>query len=188
MVRLFLVTSVCLALGFYQLSGGANFEPVDWRKTKPELQPAQLTEVAAEADARVRSQDAAQPLEIDLPLLLAGTPRTRRLVGPTAPTPSEHLVALGPQYDPDLVWERIFEPVEEKPAIIEIQPDFRRVTGDYVNMRTGPGTEFLVVGTLAQHSEVEILEDPGEGWVKLQELTTGNKGWMSEKMLQKVQF
>lgn len=71
---------------------------------------------------------------------------------------------------------------------VEVEPDFRRVTGNRVNMRNGPGTQYSIVGKLLRDDEVEVLQDPGIGWVKLQVMETGRIGWMSSKLLSKIRY
>jgi len=58
--------------------------------------------------------------------------------------------------------------------------DIRMVSGNMVNMRTGPGTEFRAVERLARGTLVAILEEPGNGWVMLEVLDTGETGWMAD--------
>jgi uncharacterized protein YraI len=66
--------------------------------------------------------------------------------------------------------------------VVEI--DYRRVTGNRVNLRAGPGTSFGVVDTLRRGDEVEVLQDPGTGWVKLRSFEGNSIGWMSGQFLQ----
>jgi uncharacterized protein YgiM (DUF1202 family) len=68
--------------------------------------------------------------------------------------------------------------VEEEPAA-----DMRKVTAARVNMRQGPGQNFSVVAKLNNGDEVEILQDPGDGWVKLKVMDSGRIGWMADFLL-----
>lgn len=61
--------------------------------------------------------------------------------------------------------------------------DIRTVTGNRVNVRGGPGTDFSVVTRLVRGDEVEILEDNGDGWVRLRPLDGGTEGWMADFLL-----
>lgn len=61
--------------------------------------------------------------------------------------------------------------------------DLRRVSGHSVNLRTGPGTGFGRVASLKRGTEVIVLRDPGEGWIKLRVEDTGRIGWMAETLL-----
>lgn len=58
--------------------------------------------------------------------------------------------------------------------------EIREVTGNMVNMRTGPGTEFSTVGKLAKGTQVTVLAEPGEGWIMLEVRETGETGWMAD--------
>lgn len=61
--------------------------------------------------------------------------------------------------------------------------DIRSVSGAAVNVRGGPGTNFSVVNRLVLGDEVEVLQDPGEGWVQLRPLNGGPVGWMASFLL-----
>ena len=69
------------------------------------------------------------------------------------------------------------------PAISEPTVDMRKVTGTLVNMRNGPGTRFHVVDQLSRGASVEVLADPGEGWVRLKVTESNRVGWMSDDFL-----
>ena len=56
--------------------------------------------------------------------------------------------------------------------------DIREVTGNRVNMRTGPGTNYAVVSTLSKGAEVEVIGSEGD-WVNLK-LPAGATGWMAD--------
>jgi hypothetical protein len=62
--------------------------------------------------------------------------------------------------------------------------DRRTVTGTRVNLRGGPATSFEVVTQLLQGVEVEVLDDTGDGWVRLRTVDDEFVGWMSEDFLQ----
>ena len=61
--------------------------------------------------------------------------------------------------------------------------DIRTVSGNRVNVRGGPGTDFGIVTRLVRGDEVEILEDNGDGWVRLRLLGGGTEGWMADFLL-----
>ena len=60
------------------------------------------------------------------------------------------------------------------------QRDQREVTGNVVNMRAGPGTEFEKTGSAVRGTQVTVLEDPGNGWLMLEVVDTGETGWMAD--------
>jgi len=61
--------------------------------------------------------------------------------------------------------------------------DIREVTAARVNMRNGPGQTFNVLAKLTAGQQVEILQDPGDGWVKLRVVDNGRVGWMADFLL-----
>lgn len=58
--------------------------------------------------------------------------------------------------------------------------DIRRVSGDLVNMRGGPGTRYDRIGKLRKNDKVVVLQEPGNGWIKLRVVDTGRVGWMAD--------
>ncbi|EPX76343.1 SH3 domain-containing protein [Salipiger mucosus] len=149
MNKLIPVTFGFLGLAWYEMSGGADFQPA-----VSDPQPA----MAAQADTR--SAEEAQQAQ------LAAARRT------TAPAPDAARTAAAdsaPAVDP------------EKAAALA--PELRRVSGSRVNVRTGPGTRFSVVTQFVRNDRVEVLADPGEGWVKLRSEDTGRVGWMSDRFV-----
>lgn len=71
------------------------------------------------------------------------------------------------------------EAVREPESVQQIS-DIRRVDGDVVNLREGPGTGYGAVATLTKGTEVAVLEEPGNGWIELQVIGTGRTGWMAD--------
>lgn len=58
--------------------------------------------------------------------------------------------------------------------------DLREVAGTRVNMRDGPGTSFAVVSQLSRGDQVIVLQNTGDGWLKLQVVETSRVGWMAD--------
>jgi len=194
-MRLIIVTFLILGFGFYYLSGGSDFEPADWREVRApaiDVEPIDANVVTPSEQNTVNAQPSEAPTTHSATPVVQFTqpnvPTTRRLASVSAPTPIEERAELGP--DPSA------QPVVTKANFAEIlptgftavSPDFRHVSANRVNMRAGPGTQFSVVGNLQRHSEVEVLQDPGHGWVELEVLETGAVGWMSANMLRKTNF
>ena len=61
--------------------------------------------------------------------------------------------------------------------------DIRTVSGNRVNVRGGPGTDFNIVGKLVRGDAVEIIEDNGNGWVLMRSVETGAQGWLADFLL-----
>lgn len=200
MVRYIAISFGVLGLGFYELSGGSDFEPAQWRDVKaPAVEESVLEKPAEDVaathipvietnDEEKRVVQAALSAKEENPLLiLASVPTTRRLVGAAAPTPTTERTILGPEEQKAVALTSNQDRFAQATAIEEA-PDFRRVSGNRVNMRNGPGTEYSVIGKLVRGNDVQVLQDPGFGWVKLQVVETGRVGWMSASLLKKIEF
>jgi len=61
--------------------------------------------------------------------------------------------------------------------------DVRKVSGNRVNVRGGPGTDYNVVSRLVRGDAVEIIEDNGDGWVLMRPVDGGEEGWMADFLL-----
>lgn len=61
--------------------------------------------------------------------------------------------------------------------------DIRQISGNRVNMRMGPGTKYSVAAKLDRGTEVEVLQSPGNGWLKLRVQDSGRVGWMAEYLV-----
>ncbi|WP_418594579.1 SH3 domain-containing protein [Ponticoccus sp. (in: a-proteobacteria)] len=76
------------------------------------------------------------------------------------------------------------EPSVAEPAIAEPQrADLRVVVGSRVNLREGPATSYAVVTQLLQGEFVEVLDETGDGWVRLRAVDGNNEGWMAASLL-----
>ncbi len=71
------------------------------------------------------------------------------------------------------------------PEFLDGDVEFRTVTGTRVNLRDGPATSYPVVTQLFEGDEAEVLDQTGDGWVRLRTLDGVNVGWMSEDFLQR---
>jgi hypothetical protein len=185
-----------LGLSFYELSGGADFDPEALRLSRVEAGPikqglpkiAQATADKGQANAAVTAVD------------LAVSEKVKEVV--SAPQQS-----IPEQSEPVEVTQAAFTPLTtEEPAGSIILPslivpsqtavsapepttqlvqEVRFVSGNRVNVRGGPGTNFDVVGSLTRGSEVVVLAENGEGWVEMQSLDGATIGWMADFLLEK---
>ena len=64
-----------------------------------------------------------------------------------------------------------------------VDGDVRRASGNRVNVRGGMSTNYGVVSKLTRGAEVRILEDNGNGWVRMQPMDGGEAGWMADFLL-----
>ncbi|MCH2165861.1 MAG: SH3 domain-containing protein [Marinovum sp.] len=208
MTRFIIASFAMLAWAFYELSGGVDYvpkvqaEPIftpvvvradtsnmsrDQRRlatpsttVKTALAQTKRTPLTNTAPttqivhAALAVPDAAEtqlfPLETATPTVTAAA---------AAPEPKAHAngfveIAVAPKIEV----ATLSAPREEiDPTVTK---DIRQVTGNRVNMRTGPGTSFSVVSKLQQGSDVEVLEDTGDGWLKLRVMESGRVGYMAD--------
>ncbi len=61
--------------------------------------------------------------------------------------------------------------------------DIRSVSGNRVNVRGGPGTDYGIVSRLVRGDAVEIITDNGDGWVQMRPIDGGPVGWMADFLL-----
>ncbi|MBY6002883.1 SH3 domain-containing protein [Salipiger bermudensis] len=187
-----------LSLAWYEMSGGAEFEPGTQTVNLPTIDfaSAESDEMLAAEAARAETVDlttvapaAATQAKADRPAVdkLGVTLASAAAVPQPAVEPEKavEVAALDTRSDATVegaTVERVVFGAEPEPVLAP-ELDLRRVTGNVVNMRNGPSTGFPVVSQLRRGDEVEVLADPGEGWVKLQVLETNRVGWMSARFL-----
>ncbi len=195
MYRVILLTFGFMGWAWYEMSGGAEFEPgengvtlVAAVDTQP--LPAATTQVAKAQTASdidkidvTRADTTGAALTDVTPLddLVEPVKTSFVTVLPTI-TVTQPKAALsnaslrtdsGPLVTPAVV--------NEASSI-----DIRAVTGSRVNLRDGPSTNYGVVTQLLRGEEVEVLTDDGSGWVELRALDGDNVGWMSASFLASV--
>lgn len=195
-MRYIIITFGFLGFAFYEMSGGADFdaeatrmarvdapiaveeEPLDTvvAVTQPVL-PENVTRVALNLSS---VQDVVRP---------ARTLQTQ--VAPPAPEGVEPTLAAVSEEEPTIILPSllgdavVITPVDfsDDTPVAPIGVEIRAVSGNSVNVRGGPGTNYSVVNRLKRGDEVEILQDPGQGWVKLRPVSGGPIGWMADFLL-----
>jgi hypothetical protein len=129
----------------------------------------------------------AELLTMELPEQMVALPEP----DPETETETENAAATAPETLSSL---EAFASAEPDPSIdaaiaaaigqVVATPDtLRWVKEDVVNLRTGPGLTFERVTQLRKGTEVAILEDPGNGWLNVQEVDGYNSGWVAEWLL-----
>ena len=192
MVRLFVLTFGFLGWAWFELSGGSEFEPGNNGLTllaKVEAEPLPLTVTTASVSAvDVPEVTRADSGGADLATVSAASfPEQTRVVTvvPHPARPKATPVASEP------VKLALAETVVKGETIVAapvaaaepVKIDYRTVTGNRVNLREGPGTSFGVVTQLRRGDDVEVLQDSGNGWVKLRAFDGNDIGWMSDDFL-----
>ncbi|MCR8549369.1 SH3 domain-containing protein [Salipiger sp. P9] len=177
MTRFILLTFGFLGWAWYEMSGGAGFEAGTPLEPVASLEEDRLPEVAraetGAADLTSVAQTRAKPAIAPVPKLDITLVAAKPVELPSAAPVRAVDVAAAPV---------VSDAAPVVPAL-ESLPDLRLVTGSRVNMRNGPGTGFSVVSRLVRGDKVEVLADPGQGWVKLKVVETNRIGWMSDDFL-----
>jgi hypothetical protein len=176
-----IATFVFLALVFYQASGGADYQPsassLQAQKRAVPAAPAEPARTAAPAAAPAADMDATAGVTLAAARAQPEAPGDFDMPEPgndglfsTVVMPSG--ATMAPQ-----------APATAAPVVSASATDVRAVGGNRVNMRAGPGTGYGVLTTLSRGDRVIVLDDPGQGWVKLRVQDGGRVGWMAASLL-----
>lgn len=178
-----------LGFAFYELSGGSEFEPASARIAaahpaviEPEAQV--IAAIASEVTPATQTINTASITKID------STPSVTRVsLNLTNVTEAaEQVVATTPA----TVTDSADTPQIILPSLIAttdtfdttpVDDDIRTVSGNRVNVRDGPSTDYGIVSKLQRGETVQILEDSGDGWVRIQPVDGGKTGWMADFLL-----
>lgn len=176
MNKYILIAFAVMAMAFYELSGGADFEPgsnslVIFAEPKAvKLEPKPVPEIVARAETGSIGLTEVAPI--------------RALVEPAAPIADPIVTPVALASDGDIPSQdsvSVAVPEDKVQETVPLpQPDFRFVEGDRVNLRGGPGTAYAVVRKLVRNDMVEILADEGNGWLHLRDTATGDEGWIAD--------
>lgn len=211
MFRFILVSLGFLGWAFYEMSGGSDFDPVATRMARieplaetPFDAPAENSNqvVLASASGDVVDTDpfeneAVTRVSLNLTSLQDALDQSgdAAVVSPAVTTVDPAVVPTNvaittasadtPAIIPSLIVQDDTATATASPAALvsEIGLDIRTVSGNRVNVRGGPSTNFSVVSKLVRGDAVEILEDNGNGWVKMRSVLTGEEGWMADFLL-----
>jgi hypothetical protein len=194
MNRFILLTFALLGLTFYQMSGGSEFQPparpvIVETALEPAAAPVEVatvtpasTEVSLSTtlpQVAVAATDAAQDDTTLAPRQVSATIRdavTEALEDTAQELASVETVSA----ESTASEEALADTTEQRLVVPSLISDIRSVTGNSVNMRAGPGTDFDVVDRLNRGSEVEVLQDPGTGWLELRAVDSGVTGWIAD--------
>lgn len=194
MKKFIICTFGFLFWGFYEMSGGSDFEPgavMEARAERAEAEAAGVEAGPAEAEEVARADTGGVLTQVVASPVAAGTiPAEEAEPAAEPPRPSAELTA---RVDEMLLTRRDVG----TPAALALTSakvtrtddmqrgsarDLRRVDGSLVNMRTGPGTKYSVIDQLRRGDEVEVLRSEG-GWVKLRVRDTRQIGWMADYLV-----
>lgn len=199
MWRFIVMTFVFLGWSFYTLSGGADYQPREGSRQAEALK----ARAAAEAQVAQKPLDLAPPAAVTAthsPTERAEEPTlTAAPTIPAAPLPTQAYPS--PILPTGVTDTRIADLTLAKPANLaqatapipaslniepepEQQPrDLRRITGDSVNMRSGPGTGYGILARVTRNTEVEVLEAFENGWLRIRVLDGNRIGWVSSRLV-----
>jgi hypothetical protein len=191
--RFIVLSFLVMGWGYYELSGGADFVP----EARPML--ADAPETAPVADVTLASAPAEgvadDPLDGVTIVTRADTEALDALPEAEAVTPdTSDAITLDVDSVADALAQALEEPVlntgtpeaipEDATQTAAAAPgaaDLREVTGDTVNLRDGPGTNFNVVDRLTRGTVISLLDTGPDGWVYVE--IGGLTGWMSSDFL-----
>lgn len=175
MLRFVLLSFFFLGWAFYEVSGGTDF--VDQLS-------AEKAQQKAEAAKQVTPPATIPPAPEDATVTRAifDTGRAAAAKEPAlAPRP------LPTRPDPIPVAQTDNSAKTDAPQTRQEMQDIRQVAAASVNMRNGPSTRYNVILRLPRGTQVQILQEPGNGWVKLKVSETGRVGWMAAKLLTRTE-
>lgn len=199
MVRFIIACFALLGWGFYEMSGGAEFEPRTARaapvsvETLPETTQTAAVETPQAEVTRVALdltsvEDVKPALDTQTAAIEAAV-QTAVVQPAKATNDGTWQAVVLPSLIPTAQPEETVEP-EIELASLEVANDaspapvdLRKVTGNRVNVRQGPGTNYGIVGKLVRGDEVEVLDDTGTGWVRFRSVTGDTKGWLADFLL-----
>lgn len=183
MKKFIFLTFAFLGWGFYELSGGADFEP--GAQAVAQAEPPAAPEVGradtSSPEALVSLPRPPRRPVGDLPDISLVTRREPAMaVAETRETPAPDPVA---EIVEDVAAALAAAPVS--PTRQQPRPDpVSVVTGNVVNMRSGPGTHFAVLGQLRLGDDVRVIGTSDNGWVKLRVLESDRVGWMAARFVE----
>lgn len=190
-----LLTFGFLGFAFYEMSGGSEFQPASARMAQ--AAPEAVTESPAVQEATVQ-KTAIQPADVIETASIAKMSDTQDVTRVALNLTTVSEAGAGAAATPpaiEMTGARVIDSSETPQIILPsliattgtssgpIDTDIRSVSGNRVNVRGGPSTNYGIVSKLERGTEVRILEDNGNGWVRMQPLDGGEAGWMADFLL-----
>jgi len=74
-------------------------------------------------------------------------------------------------------------PTSQSAAPLPVRPEYLYVTGSSVNVRSGPSTDYRVVGRVVRGDSVELVSQEIDGWAEIRVLGTEDTGFMAARFL-----
>ena len=209
MWRFIFIGFAFLAFVFYEMSGGANFNAEELRLSRVDGMPA--VETKDPETTQIAQTPRAEPENVTRVSLNLTTVndvlrptnlRTQRAKVTARNDEAEEVEQTVSETEPLVILPSLimdssaitpvtFGENREAQQIAAIAAtatatgdfDIRSVSGNSVNVRGGPGTSYSVVNRLVRGDKVEILQDPGHGWVQLLQVGGVPSGGMADFLL-----
>ncbi len=181
MWRLIAITFGLLSLAFYQMSGGADYTPSEGSLQAHAAQK-RLDRIAALQNPAPKT---AETVTAAITQPVAEETVSRGTINLDTLPQVKITLASAAVPDAKTIQARKVNAAtpETVAAIAKPVRDIRQVKGNRVNMRMGPGTKYNKIGQLTKGEQVIILQEPGNGWVKLRSVDTNRVGWMADFLL-----
>ncbi|SLN28978.1 SH3 domain-containing protein [Pseudooctadecabacter jejudonensis] len=166
------VSFAFMGWAYYEVSGGADFQPVERDVIVAEAAVEAAPEVTRAAP-ELLSVSTSNITSVEAPEAQVITASVQE---PAPVTRAEPVVEIAAAPTPAP------EPAPEQTPV-DVVTDIREVAGNRVNMRSGPGTNFDVIVTLNGGTALEVIEIDESGWANVATLDRGVEGWMAERLL-----
>ncbi|MEP3329920.1 SH3 domain-containing protein [Sedimentitalea sp.] len=214
-MRLVLASFAVMALVFYELSGGSEFQPPE----RPQVAASSLKTEVEQTPRRV-SIVADKPVRTipttlsDQPAVVPAVADEAEIVETRVPSPELQQVRASLSQGLTLVTDGA-QAADLSLASLELgatglrtttsgtetdtadgtprqadlfasqEADIREITGTRVNMRDGPGTIYPIIARLSIGQSVEVLSESGTGWLRLRTMPGQQLGWISASLVSK---
>lgn len=172
--RFIFLSFAFLGWAFYEVSGGPDFQP----RISAAIAATEISRPSTAVSKNLDAPDTAAVLQETSATQETGLIVTRMIVADAA-TPGQGITS----YSMSSTLGRNAPKLMFSLSATGPSPDIRRITADKVNLRTGPGTDFVVVDNLSLATRVKLLDGSVRGWVKLRSLDSGRVGWIQRRFL-----
>ena len=182
-----------LALAFYELSGGADFDSDALRSRRveagsikqglPKITDVGVTDEAPEIVAEETLTNLVSDKKFDSTVSAVLIENAIDI----EVTQASLFIETKDENTSSIILPSLIEQPEAIDALSSTQGsdvlDVRTVTSNSVNVRGGSGTKYDVVGRMTRGAEVEVLIDDGNGWIEMLSMDGDTFGWMDISLL-----
>lgn len=200
--RFVFVSFLGLGWAFYELSGGASYQPRPNPQVAARGEPPQTIEAAPivkTAQAVPQSKEIVPALP---PARPAANPALRQQVARNQLSQIGRVLNSASAFDNRIQTGSLqlvsleggLSAIESRPQTPAVdtanhietpRADVRFVHASRVNLRQGPGTDYAVLSRLLADDKVVVVEDNGTGWLRLRVEKDGSVGWIAASLVSK---